>query len=112
MLFCPVLARAAGLRPATGFGWPTTTPLDRTYHHTVWTTEQGLPQNAINAIVQTRDGYLWPDTAILIHNGYRVAGSASYSGRFKKLSKQRFDLEHPLLSAETPLDQPQRWRPY
>ena len=24
-----------------------------------WTTEHGLPQNAINAITQTRDGYLW-----------------------------------------------------
>ncbi|HXF06711.1 MAG TPA: sigma 54-interacting transcriptional regulator [Blastocatellia bacterium] len=25
----------------------------------VWTTENGLPQNSINAIVQTHDGYLW-----------------------------------------------------
>src|SRR3954471_1085482 len=25
----------------------------------VWTTEQGLPQNSVNTIVQTRDGYLW-----------------------------------------------------
>lgn len=25
----------------------------------VWTTENGLPQNSINAILQTRDGYLW-----------------------------------------------------
>ena len=24
-----------------------------------WTTENGLPQNSINDIVQTRDGYLW-----------------------------------------------------
>src|SRR5262249_13326778 len=24
-----------------------------------WTTEDGLPQNSINAILQTRDGYLW-----------------------------------------------------
>lgn len=29
------------------------------YLHTTWTTENGLPQNSINAIVQTRDGYLW-----------------------------------------------------
>ncbi|MEK7724732.1 MAG: two-component regulator propeller domain-containing protein, partial [Acidobacteriota bacterium] len=27
-----------------------------------WTTEQGLPQNTIAAIVQTRDGYLWLGT--------------------------------------------------
>ena len=24
-----------------------------------WGTEAGLPQNTVNAIVQTRDGYLW-----------------------------------------------------
>jgi len=32
------------------------------YIHTVWTTEDGLPQNAISAIVQTHDGYLWLGT--------------------------------------------------
>jgi PAS domain S-box-containing protein len=29
------------------------------YSHEVWQTEQGLPQNSIQAITQTRDGYLW-----------------------------------------------------
>jgi ligand-binding sensor domain-containing protein len=29
------------------------------YVHDVWTTEDGLPQNSINDILQTRDGYLW-----------------------------------------------------
>ena len=29
------------------------------YHFTVWTTENGLPHNSIQAIHQTRDGYLW-----------------------------------------------------
>jgi signal transduction histidine kinase/ligand-binding sensor domain-containing protein len=29
------------------------------YLQTVWTTEDGLPQNSVNAIVQARDGYLW-----------------------------------------------------
>lgn len=29
------------------------------YGHRVWTTEQGLPQNSVFAIRQTRDGYLW-----------------------------------------------------
>ena len=28
----------------------------------VWQTEQGLPQNAVTAIVQTRDGYVWVGT--------------------------------------------------
>ena len=32
------------------------------YLQTVWTTEDGLPQNSVTAIVQTRDGYLWLGT--------------------------------------------------
>jgi signal transduction histidine kinase/ligand-binding sensor domain-containing protein len=32
---------------------------DDAYLQTVWTTEEGLPQNSVNSIVQTRDGYLW-----------------------------------------------------
>src|SRR5258708_19949821 len=29
------------------------------YGHRVWTVEQGLPQNSVSAILQTRDGHLW-----------------------------------------------------
>lgn len=32
------------------------------YLETVWTTGQGLPQNSVNAIIQSRDGYLWLGT--------------------------------------------------
>ncbi|MGH9839420.1 MAG: two-component regulator propeller domain-containing protein [Blastocatellia bacterium] len=32
------------------------------YVHDVWTVEDGLPQNSILAIIQTRDGYLWLGT--------------------------------------------------
>ena len=32
------------------------------YIHDVWQTEQGLPQNAVEALCQTRDGYLWLGT--------------------------------------------------
>jgi ligand-binding sensor domain-containing protein/rRNA maturation protein Nop10 len=32
------------------------------YVHAVWRTEQGLPQNSVRAILQTRDGYLWLGT--------------------------------------------------
>jgi ligand-binding sensor domain-containing protein/signal transduction histidine kinase len=35
--------------------------LDR-YVHQAWTTDQGLPQNSVYAIAQTRDGYLWLGT--------------------------------------------------
>ena len=29
------------------------------YGHDVWQREDGLPQNSVKAILQTRDGYLW-----------------------------------------------------
>ncbi len=32
------------------------------YTHDIWTTDDGLPQNSVNAILQTRDGYLWMGT--------------------------------------------------
>lgn len=32
------------------------------YMHDVWQTEQGLPQNTVNALAQTPDGYLWIGT--------------------------------------------------
>ncbi len=32
------------------------------YKYEVWKTDQGLPQNTVNTILQTRDGYLWIGT--------------------------------------------------
>ena len=32
------------------------------YGHELWQTEQGLPQNTVSALWQTRDGYLWIGT--------------------------------------------------
>ena len=32
------------------------------YRFDSWTTDNGLPQNSVSAIVQTRDGYLWLTT--------------------------------------------------
>src|SRR6185503_10523171 len=32
------------------------------YVHDNWQTDQGLPQNTVQAICQTRDGYLWVGT--------------------------------------------------
>lgn len=37
-------------------------PNAASYFTHVWQTEDGLPQNAVTAIVQTRDGYLWLGT--------------------------------------------------
>ena len=32
------------------------------YDWRAWTTQDGLPQNSITSIVQTRDGYIWLGT--------------------------------------------------
>src|SRR5262245_60326035 len=58
-----------------------------------WTTENGLPQNSVNAILQTRDGYLWLATfgGLVRYDGARFvvfrAGSTSgiESSRFTGL---------------------------
>jgi len=35
---------------------------DKEYIQRVWRTEEGLPQNTVTSIVQTRDGYIWVGT--------------------------------------------------
>ena len=43
--------------------WATTVfAQNRPYYVDHWTTDNGLPQNTVRAIVQTRDGYLWLTT--------------------------------------------------
>ncbi len=50
------------------------------YNHAVWQDRDGLPQNTIQAIVQTRDGYLWLGTEV---------GLARFDGvRFTVFDKQ------------------------
>src|SRR5205807_2379040 len=34
-------------------------PVSAQYHFDSWSTQNGLPYNRINGILQTRDGYLW-----------------------------------------------------
>jgi ligand-binding sensor domain-containing protein/signal transduction histidine kinase len=34
-------------------------PVSRTLGHQAWSSENGLPQNSVHQIIQTRDGYLW-----------------------------------------------------
>ena len=54
------------------------------YLTTVWQTEQGLPQNSVNALVQDHDGYLWIGTfgglARFDGERFRVFGSADMPG--------------------------------
>jgi diguanylate cyclase (GGDEF)-like protein len=49
------------LTPARAFALDPTRALTQA-RLTVWTQESGLPQNTVDAIVQTRDGYLWMGT--------------------------------------------------
>ena len=50
---CLVVSPCRGLDPARAI---------TQYAHDAWRTEQGLPQNSVQAIAQTRDGYLWLGT--------------------------------------------------
>jgi signal transduction histidine kinase/ligand-binding sensor domain-containing protein len=53
VLLCALAPWARALDPGRAFSQ---------YRHDVWQVEQGLPQNAVQAIVQSRDGYLWLGT--------------------------------------------------
>jgi signal transduction histidine kinase/ligand-binding sensor domain-containing protein/ActR/RegA family two-component response regulator len=44
-------------------GGPDEAPPLRHYHRQTWQTAEGLPQNSVRAIAQTREGYLWFTTA-------------------------------------------------
>src|SRR5579859_1636731 len=55
------LLACIALAPATSFAESSVKPI-RQYVHNVWRTEEGLPQNSVQAILQTRDGYLWLGT--------------------------------------------------
>jgi signal transduction histidine kinase/ligand-binding sensor domain-containing protein len=53
-----VLALSTGLFAAE----PATESQDAGFSVHTWQVEEGLPQNSVNSIVQTRDGYLWVGT--------------------------------------------------
>jgi signal transduction histidine kinase/ligand-binding sensor domain-containing protein len=61
-----VLAMLIGCALAAGVAWSaraqTPAPASVRYLHTVWTSDDGLPQNSVTSIIQTRDGYLWLGT--------------------------------------------------
>ena len=52
-------AVAVGWVPFAGLAVPAETNNLPDYFTRVWQTQDGLPNNAVTAIVQTRDGYLW-----------------------------------------------------
>jgi ligand-binding sensor domain-containing protein len=55
------LAVLLALAASQIWGLDSSMPLGQ-YGHDVWTSDSGLPQNSITAILQTRDGYLWLGT--------------------------------------------------
>jgi signal transduction histidine kinase/ligand-binding sensor domain-containing protein len=61
------------------------------YHLDSWTTDNGLPQNSIRSIIQTRDGYLWMTTfdGLVRFNGvqFKVFDKSNTRG----LSTNRFN---------------------
>jgi signal transduction histidine kinase/ligand-binding sensor domain-containing protein len=71
------------------------------YFQHLWQTEEGLPQNAITAIVQTRDGYLWLGTygGLVRFDGVRFArfdSSTTPELRSSRITSLYEDLEGTL----------------
>jgi signal transduction histidine kinase/ligand-binding sensor domain-containing protein len=60
------------------------------YHFDAWTTDNGLPQNSVNSILQTRDGFLWFTTfdGLVRYDG--VQFTAFNAGNTKDLKSSRF----------------------
>jgi signal transduction histidine kinase/ligand-binding sensor domain-containing protein len=82
-------------------GGHASTFLTEGYAVRVWQTEDGLPQNVVNAAVQTRDGYLWFATpsglARFDGEGFRLFNSASTPElRDRRISRLYEDAEGTL----------------
>jgi ligand-binding sensor domain-containing protein len=68
------------------------------YRFDQWTTENGLPQNSVGDILQTRDGYLWLTTfdGLVRFDGVRFTvfnksnSPGLISNRFVRLYEDRF----------------------
>jgi len=58
LTLCAVAATYATVRAQAHSGLPES-PVTRALGHQVWLSENGLPQNSVHQILQTRDGYLW-----------------------------------------------------
>lgn len=63
IFFCVAALALSGLPASSLAGDPQKpSPILREYRQRVWTRQHGLPSNAIQAILQTRDGFLWAAT--------------------------------------------------
>ena len=61
ILVLALISGSIGVLPLVGA--TTAEPL-ASLHQQVWRTEDGLPQNTVPAILQSRDGYLWAGTEL------------------------------------------------
>jgi ligand-binding sensor domain-containing protein/anti-sigma regulatory factor (Ser/Thr protein kinase) len=59
----PLLALGAWLGVGAATFGPTLGAAERDWVVDLWQTDAGLPHNAVNALLQTRDGYLWIGTS-------------------------------------------------
>src|ERR1043166_7973991 len=57
-----ILALASTAAPVMGSDAKAAVSAEQPYHVSHWTSEDGLPENRITALAQTRDGYLWVGT--------------------------------------------------
>ena len=53
------IAGRCATAPTQSHREPTVPTISSAFGHQAWTTENGLPQNSVHQILQTRDGYLW-----------------------------------------------------
>jgi signal transduction histidine kinase len=75
------------------------------YQFDHWTTDDGLPQNAVNAILQTRDGYLWLATydGLVRFDGrqFTVFNKSNTKGISSNRFEHLFEARHGALWATT-----------
>jgi hypothetical protein len=62
MFYSLSASRVRGALAALFVLWLSTTTAHAQYRFDHWTADNGLPQNSVRDIVQTRDGYLWMTT--------------------------------------------------
>lgn len=62
LISCLWLYWTIALAALADHGFPQRTTSSGQYRVTNWTTEQGLPQNTVNCLLQARNGYLWIGT--------------------------------------------------
>src|SRR5262245_54250710 len=64
-------------------------PAGGQYHFAVWTTDNGLPQNSVGDIFQSRDGFLWFTTSdgLVRYDGVRF--TVFNAGNRKDLKSSR-----------------------